>query len=230
MTTKVRNKGAQRAILKRLLQLHVDHSTIVDGLSLADVSTTLNLSRAETEAHVETHISEGYLYSTIDTDHYKTTCDEMPSDEQLSSLAAAQGPQRSAPSATAPSRQQPAPWLRRELAQSATRIKRGSSGLSGGGGPLRHLRRRRRPSRAPGSRSCPPESCALYQFHLYLVATTRTPYLNRSAAARRRRAGAWRSVLLVPPRRRAGTGGGSSRGVALADLTQVLEKLKICLS
>ena len=71
MTTKVRNKGAQRAILKRLLQLHVDHSTIVDGLSLADVSTTLNLSRAETEAHVETHISEGYLYSTIDTDHYR---------------------------------------------------------------------------------------------------------------------------------------------------------------
>ena len=68
MTTKVRNKGAQRAILKRLLQLHVDHSTIVDGLSLADVSTTLNLSRAETEALVETLVSEGYLYSTHDTD------------------------------------------------------------------------------------------------------------------------------------------------------------------
>ena len=114
MTTKVRNKGAQRAILKRLLQLHVDHSTIVDGLSLADVSTTLNLSRAETEALVETLVSEGYLYSTIDDEHHQNTCDEMPSDEELSSLVASQGPQQSAPSATAPSRQQPAPPLRRD--------------------------------------------------------------------------------------------------------------------
>ena len=109
----------RRAILKVLLQLYVDHSTIEKGLSLADVSTTLSLSRAHTEAVVETLLSEGYLYSTIDDEHHQITCDEMPSDEELSSLAASQGPQRSAPSATAPSRQQLAPWLRRELTQMA---------------------------------------------------------------------------------------------------------------
>ena len=64
----------ERTILKELLQLYVEHSgTSVDGLSLADVGTTLSLSRAETEALVETLDSEGYLYSTID-DHYRA-CD-----------------------------------------------------------------------------------------------------------------------------------------------------------
>ena len=139
----------ERAILKELLLLYVKHSgTSEEGFSLADVGTTLSLSRAETEALVETLVSEGYLYSTHDTDHYQITCDEMPSDEELSSLVASQGPQQSAPSATAPSRQQPTPPLRRKK-----HIKRGSSGPWAAGGPLRHLRRRRRPSRAPGSRS-----------------------------------------------------------------------------
>ena len=116
MTLKEYNR--RRAILKALLQVYVDHRTIVEGgLSLVDVSTSLSWSRAQTEALVETLVSEGYLYSTIDTDHYQITCDEMPSDEELSSLAASQGRQWSAPSAIAPSRQQLAPWLRRELTQ-----------------------------------------------------------------------------------------------------------------
>ena len=113
MTLKEYNR--RRAILRALLQVYVDHRTIVEGgLSLVDVSTTLSWSRAQTEALVETLVSEGYLYSTHDTDHYQITCDEMPSDEELSSLVASQGPQQSAPSATAPSRQQPAPPLRRD--------------------------------------------------------------------------------------------------------------------
>ena len=104
MTTKFPNDVTQRALLKRLLQLYVEHSgTSEDGLSLADVSTTLSLSLAHTEALLETLGSEGYLYATIDNEHHKNTCDEMPSDEELSSMAASQGPQRSAPSATAPS-------------------------------------------------------------------------------------------------------------------------------
>ena len=109
MTLKEYNR--RRAILKALLQVYVDHRTIVEGgLSLVDVSTSLSWSRAQTEALVETLVSEGYLYSTHNTDHYQITCDEMPSDEELSSLVASQGPQQSAPSATAPSRQQqPAP-------------------------------------------------------------------------------------------------------------------------
>ena len=119
MTLKEYNR--RRAILKALLQVYVDHRTIVEGgLSLVDVSTSLSWSRAQTEALVETLVSEGYLYSTHDTDHYQITCDEMPSDEELSSLVASQGPQQSAPSATAPSRQQqPAPPLRRELTQAS---------------------------------------------------------------------------------------------------------------
>jgi len=120
MTLKEYNR--RRAILRALLQVYVDHRTIVEGgLSLVDVSTTLSWSRAQTEALVETLVSEGYLYSTHDTDHYQITCDEMPSDEELSSLVASQGPQQSAPSATAPSRQQPAPPLRRELTQAGFR-------------------------------------------------------------------------------------------------------------
>ena len=52
----------ERAILKELLLLYVKHSgTSEDGFSLADVGTTLSLSRAETEALVETLVSEGYL-------------------------------------------------------------------------------------------------------------------------------------------------------------------------
>ena len=108
----------RRVILKQLLRLYIEHSTIEEGLSLADVSTSLNSSRAQTEAVVETLLSEGYLYSTIDDEHHQTTCDEMPSYEQLSSLAASQGPHWPAPSATAPStasRPPPAPPLRREL-------------------------------------------------------------------------------------------------------------------
>jgi len=85
--------------LKALLQLYVDHSTIVEGLSIADVSTTLSLSRAHIEAVVGELLSEGYLYETIDDEHHLSTCDEMPSGEQLSSLAASQPP--------------PAPQLRR---------------------------------------------------------------------------------------------------------------------
>jgi len=103
----------KRAVLKALLQLYVDHSTIVEGLSIADVSTTLSLSLAHTEAVVETLLSEGYLYSTIDDEHHQITCDEMPSGEELSFLAASQGPQRSAPSATAPSTPPPDWRLRR---------------------------------------------------------------------------------------------------------------------
>ena len=57
------------AILKALLQLYVDHSTIEEGLSIADVSTTLSLSLAHTEAVVETLLSEGYLYETIDDEN-----------------------------------------------------------------------------------------------------------------------------------------------------------------
>ena len=60
----------KRAILRALLQLYVDHSTIEAGLSLADVSTTLSLSLAHTEAVVETLLSEGYLYETIDDEHH----------------------------------------------------------------------------------------------------------------------------------------------------------------
>ena len=63
----------KRAILRALLQLYVDHSTIEEGLSIADVSTTLSLSRAHIEVVVETLLSEGYLYSTIDDDHHKST-------------------------------------------------------------------------------------------------------------------------------------------------------------
>ena len=97
MTLKEYNR--RRAILKALLQVYVDHRTIVEGgLSLVDVSTSLSWSRAQTEALVETLVSEGYLYSTHNTDHYQITCDEMPSDEELSSLVASQGPQQSAPS------------------------------------------------------------------------------------------------------------------------------------
>ena len=59
----------RRAILKVLLQLYVDHSTIEEGLSIADVSTTLSLSLAHTEAVVETLLSEGYLYETIDDEN-----------------------------------------------------------------------------------------------------------------------------------------------------------------
>ena len=62
----------RRAILKVLLQLYVDHSTIEEGLSIADVSTTLSLSLAHTEAVVETLLSEGYLYETIDDEHHLT--------------------------------------------------------------------------------------------------------------------------------------------------------------
>ena len=116
MTTKVSYDDTQRALLKRLLQLYVGHGTSVEGFALVDVSTNLSLSRAETEALVETLVSEGYLYSTIDDEHHQITCDEMPSDEELSSLAASQGRQWSAPSATAPStasRPPPAPPLRR---------------------------------------------------------------------------------------------------------------------
>ena len=175
MTTKVSYDDTQRALLKRLLQLYVGHGTSVEGFALVDVSTNLSLSRAETEALVETLVSEGYLYSTIDDEHHQITCDEMPSDEELSSLAASQGRQWSAPSAIAPSRQQLAPWLRREL--------------------------------------------------IYLVATTRTPYLSRSAAARRRRAGAWRFVVVPPlPRRRGDTGAGASRRRA-CDLTKKIYNL-----
>ena len=68
MTLKEYNR--RRAILKALLQVYVDHRTIVEGgLSLVDVSTSLSWSRAQTEALVETLVSEGYLYSTHDTDH-----------------------------------------------------------------------------------------------------------------------------------------------------------------
>ena len=62
----------KRAILRALLQLYVDHSTIEEGLSIADVSTTLSLSLAHTEAVVETLLSEGYLYETIDDEHHLT--------------------------------------------------------------------------------------------------------------------------------------------------------------
>ena len=71
MTLKEYNR--RRAILKALLQVYVDHRTIVEGgLSLVDVSTSLSWSRAQTEALVETLVSEGYLYSTHNTvtDHY----------------------------------------------------------------------------------------------------------------------------------------------------------------
>ena len=63
MTTKVPYDVTQSsALLKRLLQLYVEHSgTSEDGFSLADVGTTLSLSRAQTEAVVETLVSEGYL-------------------------------------------------------------------------------------------------------------------------------------------------------------------------
>ena len=72
MTLKEYNR--RRAILKALLQVYVDHRTIVEGgLSLVDVSTSLSWSRAQTEALVETLVSEGYLYSTHDTDHYQIT-------------------------------------------------------------------------------------------------------------------------------------------------------------
>ena len=61
MTLKEYNR--RRAILRALLQVYVDHRTIVEGgLSLVDVSTTLSWSRAQTEALVETLVSEGYLY------------------------------------------------------------------------------------------------------------------------------------------------------------------------
>ena len=63
----------RRVILKELLRLYIEHSTIEEGLSLADVSTSLNSSRAQTEAVVETLLSEGYLYSTIDDEHHQTT-------------------------------------------------------------------------------------------------------------------------------------------------------------
>mmetsp|Transcript_9463 Transcript_9463/g.25317 ORF Transcript_9463/g.25317 Transcript_9463/m.25317 type:complete len:135 (+) Transcript_9463:134-538(+) len=109
----------RRSILRALLQLYVDHSTIEEGLSIADVSTTLSLSLAHTEAVVETLLSEGYLYETIDDEHHLSTCDEMPSGEELSFLAASQGPQRSAPSATAPSKPPPDWRLRRLQATQA---------------------------------------------------------------------------------------------------------------
>ena len=80
LTTK---ESYRRRVISSLLWLYVDHSTIEKGLSLADVSTTLSLSRAHTEAVVETLLSEGYLYSTIDDEHHQINTD-TPSDVNTS--------------------------------------------------------------------------------------------------------------------------------------------------